>query len=100
MTVMPDFFSSTVVQAATAVVVLCILISAAFYLVASYRDYVADDRELPSEALFKLQEMHRKGDISEAEFRTIQARTQQLSAGSIANDIVAGDGPSQEPPSQ
>lgn len=91
---MPDFFSSPVVQAATAVVVLCILISAAFYLVASYRDYVADDREMSSDALFKLQEMHRKGDISEEEFRTIQARTQQHSAESIATDEGASQGPS------
>ncbi|WP_218933810.1 hypothetical protein [Rubripirellula lacrimiformis] len=74
-------------QAATAVVVLCILISGGFYLVASYRDYVADDREITPEALANLLEMHRKGDISDQEIRTIQARTQQHFAGPIANDV-------------
>ena len=83
---MPDFFTSTVVQAATGVVILCILIAAAFYLVASFRDYVADNQEIASEALSKLQEMHRKGDISEEEFRTIQARTQRHPPGSSASD--------------
>lgn len=86
MMVMPDFFTSPLVQAATSVVILCILISAAFYVVASYRDYVAEDQETGSDALLKLQEMHRKGDISEEEIRTIQARTQQQSAGPIIHD--------------
>lgn len=66
--------------------VLCILISAAFYIVASFRDYVADDQEITVGALSKLQEMHLKGDISEEEFRTIQARTQQRSAAAVTND--------------
>ncbi len=83
---MPDIFTSPVVQAATAVVILCILISAAFYLVATYRDYVADDQETPSDELLNLLEMHRKGDISDEEIRTIKARTQQQSAGPIIHD--------------
>ncbi|TWU54526.1 hypothetical protein Poly51_32450 [Rubripirellula tenax] len=83
---MPDFFTSTVAQAATAVVVLCILISAAFYIVASYRDYVVQDQELPSEGLANLLEMHRKGDISDEEIRTIKARTQRHSVEPITDD--------------
>ncbi len=83
---MPDIFSSPVVQAATAVVILCILIATAFYLVASYRDYVANDHEITSEALANLREMHRKGDISDSEFRTIQNRNQRRFDEPIAND--------------
>ncbi len=74
---MTDFFATPMVQAGAAVVILCVLIAAAFYLVSSFRDYTAQDQESTADALFKLEEMHRKGDISDQEFRTIKARTHQ-----------------------
>ena len=83
---MTDFFAAPTVQAGIAVLVLCVLIAAAFYLVSSFRDYTAQDQESTSEALFKLEEMHRKGDISDEEFRTIKTRTHQQPDGSKLND--------------
>lgn len=65
------------IRTGLAVVVLCVLIAVAFYVVASCRDYVAGDQEVTSDVLANLQEMHLKGDITDEEFRTIQARTQQ-----------------------
>ena len=83
---MTDFFATPTVQVGIALLVLCILIAAAFYLVSSFRDYTAQDQESTAEALFKLEEMHRKGDISDKEFRTIQTRTHQQPGGSAMND--------------
>ena len=86
---MTDFFVTPSMQAGLAVLVLCVLIAAAFYLVSSFRDYTAQDQESTTEALFKLEEMHRKGDINDKEFRTIKARTHQQPEGSNA----IGEGP-------
>ena len=83
---MSDFFTAPAVQASAAMLVLGILIAAAFYLVSSYRDYTAEDKEHVEGALSNLQEMHRKGDISDEEFRTIQATTHRQPAGSTVND--------------
>ncbi|TWT52591.1 hypothetical protein Pla22_02150 [Rubripirellula amarantea] len=78
------------VQSSIGVVILCVLIAAAFYIVASYRDYVAGDQEVASDALANLREMHRKGDITDEEFRTIQARTQQHCTG-LTDDARGSD---------
>ena len=78
--VMPDFLTTPTAQAGFAVLILCVLIALGFYLVSSFRDYAADDREVAPDVLANLQEMHRKGDISDEEFRTIQSRSHQLSA--------------------
>lgn len=83
---MTDFFTAPTVQAGVAVLILCVLIAAAYYLVASFRDYTAQDQESTREALNNLEEMHRRGDISDKEFRTIKARTQQQLDGSMMND--------------
>jgi uncharacterized membrane protein len=80
--VMTDFFATPTVQAGIAVLILCVLIALAFYLLSSFRDYTAQDTESTREALIKLQEMHRRGDISDEEFRTMKARTQQQLDGS------------------
>lgn len=74
---MPEMTNETVVQAVIGIVVLSVLIAAAYYVVASFRDYGDDDRHLPGDALANLQEMHLRGDISDEEFRTIKARTRQ-----------------------
>ncbi len=83
---MPDFFTAPTVQAGAAVVVLCVLITASVYLMSIFRDYAADDQVTAAEHLLKLEEMHRKGDISEEEFRTIQATTHRQSVGPNAID--------------
>ncbi|GAA5508111.1 hypothetical protein Rcae01_03576 [Novipirellula caenicola] len=83
---MPDFFFNTTVQAGLSVLVLCILIAAGFYLVSSYRDYNANDGEPVYETLANLKEMHLRGEISEEEYRTIQATTQRQLADRMQND--------------
>ena len=76
---MPDFLTTPTAQAVIAVVVLCVLIALGFYLVSIFRDYAADNRGAAPDVLANLQEMHRKGDISDEEFRTIQSTTHQRS---------------------
>jgi uncharacterized membrane protein len=83
---MPDFFSTPTVQAGVALLVLCVLIAIAFYVVSIFRDYAADDQENAVEHLLKLEEMHLNGDISEEEFRTIQATTHRQPVGPNAID--------------
>jgi len=83
---MTDFFATPTVQVGIALLVLCILIAAAFYLVSSFRDYTAQDQESTAEALFKLEEMHRKGDISDEEFRTIEATSHRRPVRSNVDD--------------
>lgn len=72
---MPVTFAEPVVRLGAAVLVLGILVATAFYLLASFRDYAAEDQETGSDALANLQEIHLKGDISDEEFRTIKLRT-------------------------
>ena len=67
------------VQLAVGLVILCILITAGFSLVSRFRDYAAQDQDDTVDALANLEEMHRKGDISEEEFRNIQAKAETLS---------------------
>jgi hypothetical protein len=64
------------------VVVLGLLIAAGFYLVSIFRDYSADDQDEAAKVLANLEEMHRRGDISDQEFRSIQASTHRPPAGS------------------
>lgn len=92
---MPDFLTTPTAQAGFAVLILCVLIALGFYLVSSFRDYAADDREVTPDVLANLQEMHRKGDISDEEFRTIQATTHQQSTKSVGSgeSPVSGDKP-------
>jgi uncharacterized membrane protein len=86
---MPDFFTTPTVQAGIAVLILCVLIAAGFYVMSIFRDYAANDQETAAEHLFKLEEMHRKGDISEEEFRTIQATTHRQPVETNAIDDSA-----------
>ena len=86
---MSDIFASPAAPAVAAVAVLCILIAAGFYLVSSFRDYAAEDRERGADPLENLREMHRKGDISDEEFRTIQATTDRQSPGAASEDRSA-----------
>ena len=97
---MPDFFTTPAVQAGVAVLILCVLIAAGLYVMSIFRDYAADDQETASELLFKLEEMHRKGDISEQEFRTIQATTHRQPVGpSAIDDSTTSDDSSPNPQS-
>lgn len=76
-------------QAVIAVVVLCVLIAAAFYLVSRFRDYAANDWQEPDSDLAKFEEMRRRGDISEAEYRMIQLKSTGDSTARPSDDQAA-----------
>lgn len=72
---MLEVLNNPTVQAVLGIVVLCVLIAAGFYLVSIFRDYAANDHQRADDMLANLREMHLQGDISDEEFRTIQAKT-------------------------
>ena len=82
-----DVWTMPWTRAVAGIVILCILIAFSFHIVASFRDYTGNDRQGPYFADSNLQEMLRRGDISEAEFRTIQSKSHGAS-------IVTGESPS------
>lgn len=84
---MTDVAEQPVVQAVLAIAVLIVLVSAAFWLLARFRDYAACDRQEAQEVLANLREMHLRGDITAEEFRTIQASTQRLPDGVSTNAV-------------
>lgn len=95
---MSDLVKTPTVQLGVGLVVLGILIAAGFYLVSIFRDYAADDQDDGSGAIANFEEMHRKGDISDQEFRTIQARTHRPPVGPRSiDDSTASDGSSPLP---
>lgn len=83
---MTDVFADPAVRAGASVLILCVLIAAAFFVMAIFRDYTAQDRENPEEVLANLREMHLKGDISDEEFRTIQSTTHSHLQGAMTAD--------------
>jgi hypothetical protein len=70
-----DLGTSATVQAVLALLVLGIVIAAAFYLVSRFRDYAAGDRPEPDSLRSNFQEMFRRGEITEAEYRMIQSKS-------------------------
>jgi uncharacterized membrane protein len=70
---MLDVLTMPTVQAVLGVTVLCVLIAGGFWFVSIYRDRAINDRLEADDLLSNFEEMHREGDISETEFRTIRA---------------------------
>ena len=73
--------SDPAVKAGLALLIVIILSSAAFFLVARLRDYTNRDWDSTSDGLLNFEEMRLKGDISEEEFRTIQAASRDTDDG-------------------
>jgi len=70
---MSDFLNQTSVQLALSITFLVVITALGYRWVSRLRDLSRkSDRVLP-EALGKFEEMRREGDISEAEFRNIEA---------------------------
>jgi len=74
---MANLLTTPAVQAVLGIGVLCVLIAGGFWLVSIYRDRAINDWQEPGELLANFEEMHREGDISEKEFRTIKASMRQ-----------------------
>ncbi len=92
---MPEWLKDPNIQLTVGLLVLCILIAGGFSLVSRFRDYAAQDGDEPIDALAKLEEMHLKGDISEMEFRTIQAKAVMLSQRESSDEVLtSADEPS------
>jgi hypothetical protein len=83
---MTDVFADPAIRAGASMLILCVLIAAAFFIMAIFRDYTAQDRENPEDVLANLREMHVKGDISDEEFRTIQSATHSHLQGATTAD--------------
>lgn len=61
------------IQAVASVLVLMILCVVGYYVLARLRDSSRNDELTSKDVLGNFEEMHRGGDISEAEFRTISS---------------------------
>lgn len=89
---MSDLFATPTVQIGIGLLVLSVLIGGSFYLLSSFRDYTAEDKEPIDGALSNLEEMHLKGDISDEEFRTIQATTRrELDRLDVSDELPPGE---------
>ncbi len=99
---MPILVPSTIAPIEIVFPILIVLIVLAYFVVSRFRDYVAGDQATASEALSNLREMLRKGEITDEEFRTIQACTQQPRSGALTNDPhlnISPDVSGETPPS-
>lgn len=70
---MSNILAEPVTRIVLGLVVLCILVAVAFFVVSIFRDYGDDVHLNDEQMLSNLEEMRLRGDISEEEFRTIQA---------------------------
>lgn len=92
-----DLGTTTPVQAVLGMLVLCILLAAAISLMARFRDYTADDR-LGHDALrSNFQEMLRRGDITEAEYRKIQSKSNGDSIAATSDSAALAGGQDRGP---
>jgi uncharacterized membrane protein len=74
-----DLWAAPTLQAVAGLLVLCILIAIAFNLVSRFRDYAAKDWRDRESVLPNFQEMLRRGEITAAEYRKIQSRSDGVS---------------------
>lgn len=73
--IMTDLIATPTVQLGLAMTVLVVVIAVTFWVLGRLHDYTTQDQPQPFGGLANLEEMLRKGDISEEEFRTIKAST-------------------------
>jgi len=70
-----DLWAAPTMQAVVGLLVLSILIAVALNLVSRFRDYAAEDWRGHDSVHSNFQEMLRRGDITEAEYRKIHSRS-------------------------
>lgn len=66
------FLSQPVPQAVIWTAVLSVLVAVGLFVMKRFRDQSDDDKLKASELLTNFEEMHRGGDLSDAEYRTIK----------------------------
>ena len=91
MTVVTDFLTAIVDQSGFVLLILCVLLVIGAYTVSIFRDYAAEDREEAPMGIANLEEMHRKGDISDQEFRKIKTKTDRFPVGPDAVEELISD---------
>ena len=69
---MLKFLTTTEAQAVLYVSALLVLMTIGYYIVLRFRDRTDKDHLAASEQLTNFREIHQKGDISDAEYRTIK----------------------------
>ena len=69
---MKAFLLSTPAQVVIWTAALLILMVVGWYIVGRFRDRISDDQLTANQLLTNFRELHRQGDISDAEFRTIK----------------------------
>jgi hypothetical protein len=87
-----DLGANPTVQAVLGVLVLCILIAGALYLVSRFRDYAAENRPTDESLRANFQEMLRRGDITEAEYRMIQSKSNGDSIAAASTGVASNGG--------
>lgn len=79
------------VVSAVALLVIAAGSAITFYVARSFRDYTDEDQQDTDSMLANLQEMHRKGDITDEEFRVItlanQTHTTTTASKTTASEI-------------
>lgn len=71
---MADFFRHPLLLASLWFAAILALLALAVLLLRRFRDGAADDRSTASEALSKFEELHSRGGLSDAEYRTIRTK--------------------------
>lgn len=69
---MTDFLHSSLAQAILMLAVLAVLVMIGYYIVRRFRDRADENQLTAHDALTNFREMRQRGDISEAEYRTIK----------------------------
>jgi uncharacterized membrane protein len=69
---MLPFLSTTVAQVVIWTTALLMLTAVGYYVVRRFRDRTDDDRLTANQMLTKYRELQHRGDISDAEYRTIK----------------------------
>ncbi len=90
-----DLWAAPTLQAVAGLLVLCILLAVAFNLVSRFRDYTAEDWREQESVLPNFQEMLRRGEITAAEYRKIQSRSDGVSVVEQPRKSVLNSGDSE-----
>ena len=69
---MPEFLQTPLAQLVIMIAILAIMIAASVYVLGRFRDRDEQDQQTTHDALTNFRELHSRGDLSDAEFRTIK----------------------------
>lgn len=85
-----DLLSQPTTQAALSVLALVVVCVVAYHGVLKLRDFNKDDISTDLNSLTKFEELRLEGEISESEFRSIQAAMKAQSSDETASNLGVG----------